>query len=155
MNNPRSILRAGLAAVPLAMVLALTPAGPAAAAVVTVGNTTFTYESTLVEGNRVFMTNWTIDGQTVLNSQGFWLNGFVEQDGDSTPLFIRTTPSPTVDTELDQEVSQIDLVNNATFDTSAPGVLSVTYDHGAMVALARTNAREDWAIPLATGYALR
>lgn len=32
---------------------------------------------------------------------------------------------------------------------------AVPYDHGAMAALARRNGREDWAVPLATGYALR
>ena len=32
---------------------------------------------------------------------------------------------------------------------------AVPYDHGAMAALARRHGREDWAVPLATGYALR
>ena len=32
---------------------------------------------------------------------------------------------------------------------------AVAYDHAPVVALARQNRREDWAVPLATGYALR
>ncbi len=32
---------------------------------------------------------------------------------------------------------------------------AVAYDHAPVVALARQNGREDWAVPLATGYALR
>jgi predicted phosphodiesterase len=34
-------------------------------------------------------------------------------------------------------------------------LLAVPYDHAAMAALARRHQREDWAVPLATGYALR
>lgn len=34
-------------------------------------------------------------------------------------------------------------------------LLAVPYDHAAMAALARQNGRDDWAVPLATGYALK
>lgn len=34
-------------------------------------------------------------------------------------------------------------------------LLAVPYDHAAMAALARQNGRNDWAVPLATGYALK
>ncbi len=34
-------------------------------------------------------------------------------------------------------------------------LLAVPYGHAAMAALARHNGREDWAVALETGYALR
>lgn len=34
-------------------------------------------------------------------------------------------------------------------------LLAVPYDHQAMAALAHANGQDDWAVPLATGYALR